>query len=85
VNADVVDPQFAAVVAALEGSAGVTVGSGKRGFGPDALQVEGRIFAMLRGGRLVLKLPANAWPPCWPAVTERRSTLARANQCRSGS
>ena len=35
---------------------GVTLGS-RRGFGTGALQVEGRIFAMLSQGRVVVKLP----------------------------
>jgi hypothetical protein len=85
VNADVVDPRFAAVVAALEGSAGVTVGSGKRGFGSDALQVEGRIFAMLRGGRLVLKLPRQRVAALLACGDGAPFDAARANQCRSGS
>ena len=37
---------------------GVTLGFGRRGFGASALQVDGRIFAMLSHGRLVLKLPS---------------------------
>lgn len=56
-DASPVDPGFAALVAALVGRGGVTLGSGRRGFGSDALQVGGRIFAMHRRGRLVLKLP----------------------------
>jgi hypothetical protein len=39
------------------GDDGVTVGSGRRGFGSDALMVGGRIFAMAKSDRLVLKLP----------------------------
>ena len=35
----------------------MVVGGGRQGFGSGALQVDGRIFAMVSGGRLVLKLP----------------------------
>ena len=41
----------------MAGVDGVTVGSGRRGFGSDALMVGGRIFAMAKADRLVLKLP----------------------------
>jgi uncharacterized protein YciI len=51
------EARFAALAETLHGRHGVTIGGG-RGFGSDALQVEGRIFAMVSGGRLVLKLPA---------------------------
>ncbi len=50
--------RFAPLVAALAGRDGVTLGSGRRGFGLGALQVNGRIFAMLSDGRIVLKLPS---------------------------
>jgi hypothetical protein len=50
--------RYATIVDALLGSADVTLGSpGKKGFGSAALQVSGRIFAMLAGGTLVVKLP----------------------------
>jgi hypothetical protein len=52
-----VEGRFGALAEALSGVDGVTVGSGRRGFGSDALQVDGRIFAMARHGGLVLKLP----------------------------
>ena len=52
-----IEERFDAVATALAGEPGVTVGSGRRGFGSDALQVDGRIFAMARHGGLVLKLP----------------------------
>lgn len=53
-----IETRFGALVEALVGREGVVLGSGRRGFGSDALQVDGRIFAMVRRGRLVLKLPA---------------------------
>ena len=49
---------FSALVETLAARPGVSLGSGRRGFGSDALQVDGRIFAMERRGGLVLKLPA---------------------------
>src|SRR5262245_52870462 len=50
--------RFAELVEAFRGDAGVTLGSGARkGFGASALQVNGKIFAMLANGRLVVKLP----------------------------
>jgi TfoX/Sxy family transcriptional regulator of competence genes len=51
------ESRFGGLVKALVGKEGVTLGPGKRGFGSDALQVDGRIFAMLRRDRLILKLP----------------------------
>jgi TfoX/Sxy family transcriptional regulator of competence genes len=52
-----VEERFGALVGALAGKDGVALGTGKRGFGSDALQVGGRIFAMVTSGRVVLKLP----------------------------
>ena len=52
-----VEDRFTAIAAALAERPGVALGSGKRGFGSDALTVDGRIFAMVTKGRLVLKLP----------------------------
>lgn len=49
--------RFGSIAEALAGRAGVTIGSRRRGFGSSALQVSGRIFAMLRNDRLVLRLP----------------------------
>jgi TfoX/Sxy family transcriptional regulator of competence genes len=49
--------QFAAIVHAMAGMDGVSLGSGRRGFGSDALTVHGRIFAMVSDGNIVLKLP----------------------------
>lgn len=52
------EPRFAAVAAALAGEPGVTVGTGRKGFGSSALQVGGKIFAMVSSqGRFVVKLP----------------------------
>ncbi|MFD2092056.1 hypothetical protein [Blastococcus deserti] len=52
--------RFAALVGAFAGEPGVTLPGepGHRGFGADALKVDGSIFAMLVRGGLVLKLPA---------------------------
>lgn len=52
------DRRYAELVEMFADSPGVTAGSGRRGFGSDALQFDGRIFAMARRGGLVLKLPA---------------------------
>jgi hypothetical protein len=53
------ETQFAALVAELSGEPGVSLGQGgKKGFGSSALQVNGKIFAMVSAaGELVLKLP----------------------------
>ena len=48
--------EFDALIGALSYPDGVTVGGG-RGFGANALQVDGRIFAMSNEAGLVLKLP----------------------------
>jgi hypothetical protein len=52
---------FARIVQGLGDLPGVTkpdtLGGPARRFGESALRVDGRIFAMLSGGRLVLKLP----------------------------
>jgi hypothetical protein len=53
-----VDGGYAELVELFAGTPGVTAGSGRRGFGSDALQIDGRIFAMARRGGLVVKLPA---------------------------
>jgi TfoX/Sxy family transcriptional regulator of competence genes len=52
-----VEAGFRDLVEALAGRGGVTLGSGRRGFGSDALLVNGHIFAMVSRGHLVLKLP----------------------------
>lgn len=55
------DGQFAAVVKKLAGQPGVTHGSDegkkKKQFGSLALKINGKIFAMLVNGKLVVKLP----------------------------
>jgi hypothetical protein len=55
------EARFAALVDAFTGAPGVTLPGeqGRRGFGSDALKVDGAIFAMLVQGSLVLKLPAS--------------------------
>jgi hypothetical protein len=51
--------RFAAIIEALAGEGNVSVGQkGKKGFGSSALQVNGRIFAMISSaGSFVAKLP----------------------------
>ncbi len=52
------EDRYDALVETLLHNADVTVGSpGKKGFGSSALQIGGKIFAMLSKGRLVVKLP----------------------------
>jgi hypothetical protein len=53
------ESRFAALVAAFAGLPGVAPPdpTGSRGFGSDALKVDGAIFAMCVQGALVLKLP----------------------------
>ena len=49
---------FSALGAEYSGVTGVSVPEpGGRGFGSDAIKINNRIFAMLAGGRLVVKLP----------------------------
>jgi len=48
--------RFGRLVDAVAGLEGVTLGSDRRGFGSGALRVNGRIFAMLTAGHLVVKL-----------------------------
>jgi hypothetical protein len=54
--------RFETLVGAFAGIPGVELpmppGAGSRGFGSSALRVDGRIFAMVSRGRLVLKMPA---------------------------
>ena len=53
------DERYEGLVDELVGAAGVTPPRGGGGFGRSALRYQGRIFAMLVRGRLVLKLPAS--------------------------
>ena len=57
-RADQPEARFEDVVDRLIGSPGVTPPRGGSGFGRSALRWEGKIFAMLVRGRLVVKLPA---------------------------
>jgi hypothetical protein len=52
------DERYEDLVDELVGAAGVTPPRGGGGFGRSALRFQGRIFAMLVRGRLVVKLPA---------------------------
>ena len=51
------EEHFAALVGQFAGRPGVSLPGESRGFGSSALKVNGSIFAMLTGGRLVVKLP----------------------------
>ena len=55
-STDPAEERYAALVAELLSKPGVSHGVG-RGFGADALKVNGSIFAMLTRGQLVVKLP----------------------------
>src|SRR3974390_2233162 len=52
------DERYEDLVDELVGNAGVTPPRGGGGFGRSALRFQGKIFAMLVRGRLVVKLPA---------------------------
>jgi len=52
------DERYEDLVVELVGAAGVTPPRGGSGFGRSALRFQGKIFAMLVRGRLVVKLPA---------------------------
>jgi hypothetical protein len=52
------DERYGDLVDELVGTAGVTPPRGGGGFGRSALRYQGKIFAMLVRGRLVVKLPA---------------------------
>jgi hypothetical protein len=51
------EDRLAALAARLSDRPDVTLGQGRRGFGSGTLMVNGRIFALVSDGRLVLKLP----------------------------
>lgn len=52
------EERYARIVKALLGKSDVTLGSGKKGFGSSALQINNKIFAMLSSkGKFVVKLP----------------------------
>lgn len=53
------EERFNALVDEFRASPGVSVPGepGSRGFGSNALKINGSIFAMVSGGRLVVKLP----------------------------
>ena len=51
------EERFAALVEELLNSPGVTPPSEGKGFGSSGLKIQDKIFAMLSGGRLVVKLP----------------------------
>ena len=51
------DERFADLARALADHPGVELAVARRGFGRGTLTVDGRIFAMMSRGRLVLKLP----------------------------
>jgi hypothetical protein len=48
---------FSALCAEYASVTGVKVPDGGRGFGSEAIKINNKIFAMLSGGRLVVKLP----------------------------
>src|SRR5258708_20440653 len=59
------EDRFATIVEVLVNYPDVTVGTpGKKGFGSSALQVGGKIFAMINSkGRFVFKLPRHRFDP----------------------
>jgi len=54
------EAEFQVLVDALAGREGVTPPTGGNRFGGNALKVDGRIFAMLVRGQLVVKLPQSS-------------------------
>jgi hypothetical protein len=57
-SATVGEDRLAAIAVAFFDEPRVTLGHGRRGFGAGTLMIDGRIFALVSDGRLVLKLPA---------------------------
>lgn len=51
------EERFEAIVNEFRGMRGVTPPSDGKRFGASALKVDNKVFAMLSGGKLVLKLP----------------------------
>jgi hypothetical protein len=51
------EERFEAIVDEFRGTRGVTPPSDGKRFGASALKVDNKVFAMLSGGQLVLKLP----------------------------
>jgi hypothetical protein len=72
--------RFAAIVEALAHEQGVTVGSpGKKGFGSSALQVDGKIFAMVSSrGSFVVKLPKHRVESLEAAGAGQRNQMRRS-------
>jgi len=77
------DERYEDLIDELVGAAGVTPPRGGAGFGRSALRYQGKIFAMLVRGRLVVKLPGRStrW---WRPATASTSTRTRARRCGSG-
>ncbi len=80
------EKHFEALAEEFAGRPGVTTPaeSGRRGFGSTALKVNGSIFAMLVGGRLVVKLPKDRVAGLIARGPARRSTPGRDGRCASG-
>ena len=71
------EARFEALTAELVGLPGVTPPEGGRGFGASALKVDGKIFAMVSGGTLVVKLPRTRVDELVERGSGRASSRAR--------